>query len=105
MGERDVKLKSLEDWATLHIFNSFKVTEEEARKHAKGMLEFIEATGGDPAGFEQDDLIRPIDETLSTFLEWKSDIRKQDSEATRRDRIQRYNDYINLSKSIWDRKW
>jgi hypothetical protein len=96
---------SLLSAATVHIFDTFAVSQAEAKKHAEEFLDLIESMGGEVASFDAASLCSRIDDHLGRVLPWKSESRKRAAEEKRKERSASYNEYLNAKKSPWERQW
>jgi hypothetical protein len=105
MDKRDPRHQTLASLGAKHIFETFAVSEEQALEHAWGVLELIDAKSGDPHGFSVSSFNDLIDSVCCSQLKWKNMERQKETERKRQERTDAYNKYIDMGKSIWERKW
>jgi hypothetical protein len=105
MERKDPKLQTLASIAAKHIHETFEVSEEKAVERAWALLETIEGKGGDPSQFSAPSLTDLVESYYVGSLKWRSNERQKEVERRRQDRTDAYNKWIDMGKSIWDRKW
>jgi hypothetical protein len=92
--------------AASHIFDSFQVTESEARQHAQGIADLVESKGGDISAFTfvafRDLVTRQL---AGSKLPWRTNEAREAADAATRESKQFQNDYLNLRRNPLTREW
>jgi hypothetical protein len=88
-----------------HIFRTFLVSEEEARRIAVDYVDLIEAKGGDPTNFSAQQFTDLLTKELSRRYEWRIPAAKMTWEQEQRNAVDGYNSWIESRRPSPFKKW
>jgi len=81
-----------------YIFNTFKVSTEEASKLALDYKSLITAKGGVPSQFSTTEFNKLVTKKLQVRYEWKCEQKKEEWAKEQNEKVKGYNSYISTGK-------
>ena len=83
----------------VYIFNTFKVSVQQANERATGIKALISARGGEPDNFSSLELKELVTRHLKDTYEWKDTSTRNKWEAKQKKKVESYNQFISSKRT------